>query len=153
MQLVNEETYRALVNQAREFRDALKDLEIGYTDPQMNRVALETMLIGWLRAQPVWDQYDNYCAEHHPRENLWPIAGDSALQAAQDVIGNDPFFGGSQSAHSEQTAERTSDEIKEARWSLKQLEEYSAKLLSNIKQHLPELEKLLAEVDDRLNFE
>ena len=42
---------------------------------------------------------------------------------------------------------------KEAQWLHEHQEEYIGKLLANIKQHLPELEKLLAEADDHWGME
>jgi len=46
-----------------------------------------------------------------------------------------------------------SEEIKKTRWLVEHREEYSHKLLKNIKERLPELEKLLAKTEDHWGME
>ncbi len=49
--------------------------------------------------------------------------------------------------------DQIADSIKKARWLTEHREEYLGKLLQNIKQRLPELEKLLAEAEDHWGME
>src|SRR5690349_3432742 len=59
-------------------------------------------------------------------------------------------------ANPEGTPERAkphSDEIRELKWLSEHRDEYTARLLHNIKAHLPELEQLVAEVEDHWGLE
>ena len=87
MKLINKAAYRKLVKKAVEFSHVLSG-DAGYSNPEVNRVALESMLIGWMKAQPYWIKYELHCMVHHPRENIYLLAQDQALQAAQDAVGD-----------------------------------------------------------------
>jgi hypothetical protein len=52
-----------------------------------------------------------------------------------------------------EASKEVSREMREIKWFIAHGEEYHAKLLREIKQHLPELEKLLAEVEDHWGLE
>lgn len=77
--------YRALVSKANEFIDALMG-DAGYERTTSNRLALESMLIGWLRGTLRWKQYDRDCVRRKLKDNLYLLAQDQAAQAAQDAI-------------------------------------------------------------------
>lgn len=77
--------YRALVSKANEFIEALMG-DAGFERVTSNRIALEAMLVGWLRGTPRWKQYDADCVRLKLKDNLYLLAQDQAAQAAQDAI-------------------------------------------------------------------
>ena len=85
MQMLTKRQYKALVFRARKFANALTG-DAAFVNPQVNRVALESMLVGWLSCQPCFLAYVSKCKKDHPREDVWTMAYDQALQAAQDAI-------------------------------------------------------------------
>ncbi len=94
MKLINKKNYRKLVKQAKWYVNVLSG-DGGFSNPEVNRVALESMLVGWMHAQPYWEEYERFCMvaippknPRHPRENIFLIAQDQALQAAQDAAGD-----------------------------------------------------------------
>lgn len=91
--LLTPHAYRQLVRRAALFAKALTG-DSGYARPEINRIVLESMLIGWLTSTASWRKYAKHCAEFHQNEDLYVIAQDQAVQAAQDAIYNDPeLFG------------------------------------------------------------
>lgn len=85
--LLTKHGYRQLVRRAIIFATALTG-DSGYAHPEINRIALESMLIGWLTSTASWRKYRKHCAEFHKNEDLYVMAQDQALQAAQDAIDN-----------------------------------------------------------------
>lgn len=85
--LLTKAQYYHLVKKAEEFAGELSG-DAGYEKSQINRIALESMLVGWMTAQPYYAEYEAYCAEHHTRENVLLLAQDQALQAASDAVEN-----------------------------------------------------------------
>lgn len=59
--------------------------DAGYTNPRVNAVALESMLIGWMSAQAWFCKYAKWLAKHYPRTDICLLAGDAALQACVDA--------------------------------------------------------------------
>lgn len=82
--LLNRKSYRRLVRKAHEFVQVLTG-DAGYERPEVNRVALESMLVGWLRGTAEWKEYEQFCAKWFPNENIYLIAQDQAIQAASDA--------------------------------------------------------------------
>ena len=83
--LLNRKQYLKLRTKAREFAQALTG-DAGFEWPGSNLIALESMLVGWLRSTKEWRKYDAWCAKHRPRTDIYIVAYDQALQAAQDAI-------------------------------------------------------------------
>lgn len=86
---LNKKGYARLVSKAKEFMHSLMG-DSGYTDVETNRVALESMLIGWLRSTKEWTAYDKDCRQNHPRTDVYVVAQDQAVQAAHDAIFAEP---------------------------------------------------------------
>lgn len=75
--------YQQLCNQAKRFANFLL-LDAGFSHPGVNRVALESMLLGWMTQ---WKPFlKAQATNHRNRRNLMRMAQDRALEAASDVV-------------------------------------------------------------------
>lgn len=83
--MLTQREYRTLVYRARIFAHWL----IGddrYLKPEINRIALENALVGWLWGTKAFKDYAATAPKNDP---LWTLAKDQAQQAAQDAIFSD----------------------------------------------------------------
>lgn len=83
--------YARLVKQARYFAKYLSE-DAGFSNPGVNRVALESMLVGWMVTWKPFVAYVQHASVHHKRENIILMAQDRALEAATDVVSLNPKF-------------------------------------------------------------
>lgn len=74
--------YSQLVSQARKFSEPLKG-KGRFEHAEVNRVALESMLVGWMFAT---------MPNEAKRAGFFEMARDQALQAANDAVGFDIRF-------------------------------------------------------------
>lgn len=75
---------------AKEFARYLQG-QGGFTDPGINRIALEGMIVGYLRSTPQWAKQHEHIAQCHKNSlghDEYMIAWDQALQIADDLVGH-----------------------------------------------------------------
>lgn len=64
----------------------------GYARPDVNFIALENLIVGWVYGQTWFDEFRRDRVKQHPREDVFCIVRDWALQAAMDVTERNPLF-------------------------------------------------------------
>lgn len=79
--------YNLMVDKAKEFM-AIRNNGFAMCDPEVNLVALEAMLLGWLYCQPWFQQYVNKWQAHNKKSNPFLTAKDKCMEACSDATLN-----------------------------------------------------------------
>lgn len=91
MKLNTRSNYVRMTKQARVFVEVLSG-DVGFADPEVNRVALESMLVGWMAGTPQFRAFAEYLGLEFRRDNPFIHAQDLAVQVAEDLVARDSRF-------------------------------------------------------------
>lgn len=83
--------YRRTVRAARFFVEKLSG-DFGCERPESNRLALESMVAGWMMGRPHFGRWMAATIRKYPRSLIIDEVWDQAIQAADDAAGDNPKF-------------------------------------------------------------